>query len=91
MFRWVLGPHIHYPHIGGLFPTLAKMYSHVDDIILDRVILPVSRAVEKWFGWFRRFQQGMTQHYLLYILIAVILMLSTMIPFKEFMKRLFAR
>ncbi len=67
------------------------MHSHVDDIILDRKILPFARVVEKWFGWFRRFQQGITQHYLLYILITVILMLSTMIPFKEFIKRLFAR
>ncbi len=91
MFRWVLGPHIHYPLIGGLFPKSAKMFSHVSDMILDRIIWPACRTVEKGFGWFRRFQQGITQHYLLYILIAVILMLSTMIPFKEVMMRLFAR
>jgi len=91
MFRWVLNPHLHPPQVDGLFPKPAKMHSHVDDIILDRKILPFARVVEKWFGWFRRFQQGITQHYLLYILITVILMLSTMIPFKEFIKRLFAR
>jgi hydrogenase-4 component B len=38
---------------------------------LDRAILPAARRVERWFGWFRRFQQGMTQRYVLYILIAV--------------------
>ena len=37
MFRWVLRPHIHRPHIDGLFPKPAKMHSHVDDMILDRV------------------------------------------------------
>ena len=91
MFRWVLHPRFDRPRIEGLFPKPAKMHSHVDDMILDRAIMPVSRNIERWFGWFRRFQQGITQHYLLYILITVILMMSTMIPFKEFIARLFAR
>jgi hydrogenase-4 component B len=91
MFRWVLRPHTHRPRIEGLFPRPAEMQSHVDDIILDRVIMPVSHNLEKWFGWFRRFQQGITQQYVLYILITVILMMSTMIPFREFIARLFAR
>ena len=91
MFQWVLHPHIRHAHIDGLFPKPTKMHSNVDDIILDRVIMPVSRKFAKWFGWFRRFQQGITQQYLLYILIIVILMMSTMIPFKEFITRLFAR
>lgn len=91
MFRWILHPHIHYPHLEGLFPGPARMDSHVNDVILDRLILPISRQLEKWFGWFRRFQQGITQHYLLYILIIVIVMMSTMIPFREFLARLFSR
>lgn len=91
MFRWVLGPHVHRPPIDGLFPESAAMSTHVDDPVLDRMVMPVCRAVEKGFGWFRRFQQGITQHYLLYILITVILMLSTMIPFKEFINRLIVR
>ncbi|MDO8303763.1 MAG: proton-conducting transporter membrane subunit, partial [Sedimentisphaerales bacterium] len=69
MFRQVLRPRMHRPRIEGLFPEPAKMHSHVDDIILDRVMMPISRSLENWFGWFRRFQQGITQHYLLYILI----------------------
>jgi len=91
MFRWVLRPHIHRPGIEGLFPKPTKVHSHVDEIILDRVIIPVCCNFGKWFGWFRRFQQGIIQHYLLYILITVIMMLSTMMPFKEFITRLFAR
>ena len=91
MLRWVLHPHVRLPGIEGLFPKPAKMHTHVDDLVLDRVILPVSRDFAKWFGWFRRFQQGITQQYLLYILIMVILLMSTMIPFKEFFTRLFAR
>jgi hydrogenase-4 component B len=91
MFGWVLRPLIHWPLIKGLFPRPSKMGSHVDDLVLDRVIMPVSRRAERWSNWFRRFQQGITQQYLLYILIAVILMMSTIIPFKEFFTRLFAR
>ena len=91
MFGWVLRPRMHPPHLKGLFPESAKMHSHVDDLILDRVFLPVGRCMVRWFGWFSQFQQGMTQRYLLYILIAVILMLSTLIPFEEFITRLLSR
>jgi hydrogenase-4 component B len=91
IFRWVLRPQMHRPVIIELFPKSARMHSHVNDIVLDRGILPASQRVERGFNWFHRFQQGITQHYLLYILIIVILMMSTMIPFKEFMTRLFVR
>ncbi|MEN6309563.1 MAG: proton-conducting transporter membrane subunit [Anaerohalosphaeraceae bacterium] len=91
LFNWVLRPHVHQPHIEGVFPQPSKMHSHVDDAVLDKVLLPAGSRIEKWFGWFRRFQHGMIQQYVLYVLIAVILMLSTLIPFKEFITRLFAR
>jgi hypothetical protein len=91
IFGWVLRPHTHWPWLKGLFPQPAPMHSHVDDLVLDRVIMPVSRGAERWSNWFRRFQQGITQQYVLYILIAVILMLSTILPFKDFFARLFAR
>jgi hydrogenase-4 component B len=91
IFNWVLHPHMHWPRIEGLFPKPAKIHSHVDDIVLDRILVPAGLRIERWFGWFRRFQQGISQQYVLYILITVILMLSTLIPFKEFIIRLFAR
>ncbi len=91
LFNWVLRPRMHQPHIEGVFPRVAQMHSHVDDAVLDKVLLPFGSRIERWFGWFRRFQHGMIQQYVLYILIAVILMLSTLIPFEEFMTRLFAR
>ncbi|MBN2513709.1 MAG: hypothetical protein JXB18_12295 [Sedimentisphaerales bacterium] len=91
LFNWVLRPGMHRPHIEGVFPHAAQMHSHVDDAVLDKLLLPFGSRIEKWFGWFRRFQHGMIQQYVLYILIAVILMLSTLIPFEEFITRLFAR
>lgn len=90
MFNWVLHPRTHLPHVKGVFPQPAHMHSHVDDAIMDRLLLPSGQRVEQSFGWFHRFQQGLTQHYVLYILITVIVMLSTLIPFDMFLARLFA-
>jgi hydrogenase-4 component B len=83
LFHWVLRPRTHQARVEGLFPKSAAMQSHVDDAILDRVLLPSVHGLEHWFGWFHRFQRGFTQYYILYILITVILMLSTLLPFKE--------
>ena len=58
---------------------------------VDRLLVPAGQRIERWFGWFHQFQQGLTQYYVLYILIAVILMLSTLIPFDDFFVRLLAR
>lgn len=91
MFGWVLHPRQHPPQLEGLFPRPTSLHSHVDDAVLDRVLIPAADSVERWFGWFHRFQQGLTQHYVLYILIAVILMLSSLIPVDEFLARVLAR
>jgi hypothetical protein len=91
MFAWVLRPGVHRPRVEGIFPRPAKLHTQVDDAVLDRFLVPASAGVERWFGWFHRFQQGLTQHYVLYILITVILMLSTLVPINEFFARWFAR
>ncbi len=91
MFGWVLRPRMHPPNLKGVFPKTTEMHSHVNDLMLDRLLVPVGRCIERGFDWCSRFQQGMIQHYLLYILITVILMLSTLIPFEEFFTRLFSR
>lgn len=91
LFRWVLRPRVHRPRVSGAFPRPTDMHSHVDDLVLDRWIIPAGNRLEQWFGWFRRFQRGMTQHYVLYILVAVIVMLCTLIPFDKFIARLFVR
>ena len=83
MFGWILRPHARQPLIDRPFPETTNMQSHVDEVILDRVIIPGFHSLELYFGWFRRFQQGLTQQYLLYILIFVLLMMSTLIPYEE--------
>ncbi|MCC7261518.1 MAG: hypothetical protein IT369_03245 [Candidatus Latescibacteria bacterium] len=90
LFAWVLRPRAHQPVVQGAFPAPAQMYSHVDDAVLDRLLVPTGRNARQWLRRFHWFQQGLTQHYVLYILIAVILVLGTMIPFVELFARLFA-
>jgi hypothetical protein len=59
--------------------------------VLDRLLVPAARGAERLFHWFHRFQQGLTQHYILYVLITLVLMLSTLIPFGDLISRLLAR
>ena len=91
MFAWVLRPRLHRPRVEGVFPGAATLESHVDDATLDRVIVPVSNLIAQRFGWFRRFQQGLVQSYVLYILIAVIALLCTLVPFGDIWAAVFAR
>ncbi len=91
IFGWALRPQIHDPQLEGTFPRKTKMHSHVDDPVLDSVLLPISKRIERLFNWFHCFHQGLTQHYVLYILIAMFLMLSTLLPIDDFFMRLFVR
>ncbi len=90
MFAWVLRPRMRRPRVDGPFPQSATMHSHVDELVLDRWLAPMGRAIAGWFHWLHRFQQGLTQHYVLYILITVMVMLAALIPFEAIFLRLFA-
>ena len=72
LFGGVLRPHKVRPHVTGLFPAPAHTHSHVDDAVLHGMLLPAGAHLADGFDWFRRFHRGLVQHYLLYILIAVI-------------------
>jgi hypothetical protein len=91
LFRWVLRPRTHQPSTEQLFPPPTEIHTQVDDVVLDRLLLPASRLAERWVGWIRTLQHGLTQDYVLYILVVVILMLCTLIPLDELLAKLFAR
>jgi hydrogenase-4 component B len=91
LFRWVLRPQVHRPAMEPLFPRPTKMHSEVNDVVLDRLLMPGGRFAERCVDWMRTFQRGLTQHYVLYILIAIVLMLSTLFPFDDLFARIFAR
>jgi hydrogenase-4 component B len=91
MFSRVLRPHEQAPKVEGLFPQPARLHSYVDEPVLDRALLPLGRRIERWFAWFHRFQQGLSQQYLLYILVAVVLLLGLLIPIDGHLTRLLAQ
>src|SRR5207245_1711348 len=71
LFSWALRPRTHTPKNLSLFPRkMAAFHSTVPDTVLDEAVLPVFRLGAWLFSWFRVFQQGSIQTYLLYIFIA---------------------
>ncbi|MEI7898798.1 MAG: proton-conducting transporter membrane subunit [bacterium] len=91
LFSRVLHPHRLRPRVAGLFPLPAHTHSHVDDAVLDRVLLPAGHRIEGWLVWSHRFQRGLTQHYVLYVLLTLLALLCTLFPFKAFVTQWFAR
>ncbi len=87
----VLRPYGRRPRVTGLFPQPTHTHSHVDDAVLDRLLLPAGSRIESWFWWFHRFQRGLTQHYVLYILLTLLVLLGAQIPIRAFITQWFAR
>jgi hydrogenase-4 component B len=75
MFAWALRPRTRRPGHLPLFPRAAEFHSDVPDVVLDDVILPTVRFGGWLFSWFRVFQSGNMQVYLLYIFVALIALL----------------
>ena len=91
LFGSVLNPRTHQPRMDGLFPPATRSQSHVDDAVLDRLLLPAAERISEHLNWFHRFQRGLTQHYVLYILIALLFLLGSLFPFKAILEQGFAR
>lgn len=89
LFSWVLHPHEHHPELKGSFPPASSSSSHVDEIVLDRVLAPWGTLFNRTSSWFHRFQHGIIQHYILYIVIVLLFLLFLQIPVKEYLHRWF--
>lgn len=87
-FIWVLRPRERSPRVVGVFPGPTDTETHVDDAVLERLLIPGTRGAIRWAEWFRRFQQGLTQHYILYIVVALTALMCTLIPFKALLSYL---
>lgn len=89
--RWVLRARGHTPVMPELFPPVKQFGRHVDEVVLDRWLLPAARVVERWFSRFHLFQRGQAQSYILYILLMVLALLAWIMPTGDLLKRLFTR
>ena len=61
----------------------ARLEGEVGDVVLDRTLLPAIRGLERLSLLAHRFQMGLTQQYVLYILVALALLSLTLLPFDK--------
>ena len=90
-FRRILHAHGNDPTSKQLFPKPTHFQSHVEDFVLDRTILPASKRAEPWFRSSRQLHRGLTHHYLIYILIAVLALLAWTLPIKQIASSIFLK
>ena len=81
LFHPLLRPTLHRPTVRGLFPASTQTRSQIDDAVLDLLVLLLGSRVGDRLNGFRRFQQGLTQHYVLYILLALLALAAALLPF----------
>jgi hypothetical protein len=80
MFSWALKPSPEPTKLHGAYPAPVVLETEVVDGVLGRVIGPCARVLGALSRRARRFQQGLTQQYVLYILLALVVLLLTLIP-----------
>ncbi len=75
LFGWVLRPRVRRPRDRTLFPQKTSFHSEVPDTVLDEAILPAFHLGAQLVSWFRVFQQGNIQTYLMYIFLTLLALL----------------
>ena len=91
LFHWVVRSRVHRPALPELFPKSSSFAAHVNDPVLDAQILPAFRAASRWLAQLHWVQQGLAQHYVFYILVAVVIMLAWAVPMGSVLIQLFSR
>jgi len=75
-FASVLRPRCHNPDLSPVFPGATRFSTHVPEVVLDLVVLPVVRRVTQARSWFLWLQTGSIQLYVLFVLAALVVMLA---------------
>jgi hydrogenase-4 component B len=75
LFGWVLRPRVHRPKNLPLFPKASEFHSETPDAVLDDAVLPAFTFSAWLLSWFRVFQRGSIQAYLLYLFLILIVLL----------------
>jgi hydrogenase-4 component B len=75
LFNWAVRSRRAPPERSGLFPRTSHFQSDVPDAVLDCVVLPLAVAAERGLSRLRALQRGPVQMYLLYVLLAVVILL----------------
>jgi hydrogenase-4 component B len=75
LFSMVLRPRMTAPVIDQPFPSKSRFESHVPEVVLDLAVLPTLRWFGRTIDWFRWLQPGSIHLYIVYILVALVVML----------------
>ena len=76
LFTFVLKPHSHRSGTtAGLFPGVSRFSSHIPEVVLELVYIPLLKRLYQRFSAVRRLQSGILQQYVLYSLITLIVLL----------------
>ena len=75
-FRGVLRPHGHIPTVRGPFPAPSRFASHVPEVMLDLVYVPLLQRLYLKTAPIRRMQSGHLQLYILYLFLTLIVLLT---------------
>jgi hydrogenase-4 component B len=76
LFAWALRPYTKQPHDLPLFPAASRFHSDVPDPVLDEAVRPTFRLAAWALSVFRVVQRGSAQAYLLYIVLALIVLFA---------------
>jgi hydrogenase-4 component B len=91
LLSWALRPRYHLPRVEGLFPRVSKGASHVGDVVLDDLVVPILQWIRRRMEAVRTYQRGLVQHYLIYGALTLVLLLLWISPWEELLARLFNR
>jgi hydrogenase-4 component B len=75
LFRWAVQARHSTPDLRGPFPSVQRYQITVPDPVLDRIVGPLVTAADRGLSQVRVLQRGPVQMYLLYVLLAVLVVL----------------
>ncbi|MCC6625611.1 MAG: hydrogenase [Deltaproteobacteria bacterium] len=91
LFGWALRPSLHRPHLppAVAFPGPTAFSSHVAEPVLERVVMPLVGRGARMAHRLRFIQQGRLQPYVLYILVALLILFAWLLPLDALVDALF--
>jgi hydrogenase-4 component B len=88
LHAWLLRPRSERPLSMELFPPAQRLHTSVPEQILQGVLIPIWAGVRRALAPLRAVQQGRIQHYLMYVLLTLCVLLASLVSIEAFVSRL---
>jgi hydrogenase-4 component B len=72
----VLRPHVHLPALRELFPQGGRFASHVPEVVLELIMIPLFARADARLSPVRRLQHGQLHLYILYVFLTLLALLA---------------